>query len=330
VTGRAPALASIIIPAYNAEQWLERAIRSALQQTWRDREIIVVDDGSTDGTREACSAFGEAIRYLRRENGGPSAARNAGLEVSRGEFIAFLDADDELLPGMLGSLVRALEASPQASAASGAHLLVTPRGTSRRPRPRAVPSGVVPDFFAAYREHVIVWTGSAVFRRAVFLDLGGFRANMRSGEDMELWSRIAGRHPWVFVDEEVARYYLDPKSSSTLGSSAPLPSVDWIYPEAEMRGRIRPELWASYRRFRRDWTLDRARALMARGETGRARTAIARIAPAGPSALWATEWLLARAPARAAAAAMRILAQVKQGLRWVRAHAPAGRAPKRG
>ncbi|PQP34941.1 hypothetical protein C6A37_05125 [Desulfobacteraceae bacterium SEEP-SAG9] len=102
---------SVIIPAYNRAKVIERAINSAIAQTFRDLEIIVVDDGSTDNTRDVVQALDdERIRYIRRENNaGPGAARNEGMRIAEGEFIAFLDSDDEWFPGKTAKQVKLLE-----------------------------------------------------------------------------------------------------------------------------------------------------------------------------------------------------------------------------
>jgi glycosyltransferase involved in cell wall biosynthesis len=89
---------SVIIPAYNAARFLPEALESVFSQTWPELEVIVVDDGSTDDTREMLKPYGERIQYLHKENGGPASARNLGLRHARGRFVAFLDADDLWLP----------------------------------------------------------------------------------------------------------------------------------------------------------------------------------------------------------------------------------------
>lgn len=88
------ALVSCIVPVFNGERYLRHALESILAQTYRPLEIIVVDDGSTDGSPDVAREFAQAVRYLRQPNAGPAAARNRGLGVARGEFVAFLDADD--------------------------------------------------------------------------------------------------------------------------------------------------------------------------------------------------------------------------------------------
>ena len=100
-------LISVILPAYNAEAYIEEAVRSALAQTWSELEVLVVDDGSADRTREICEQLAKAdgrLRVLSRENGGAAAARNTGIAEAKGDFFCFLDADDRLLPRMVEDL----------------------------------------------------------------------------------------------------------------------------------------------------------------------------------------------------------------------------------
>ena len=103
---------SVVIPAHNAERYIGEAVESALMQVPRPMETIVVDDGSTDGTAAALARFSTQIIYVRQDRRGAAAARNEGVRLSRGEFIAFLDADDVWLPGKLASQVRAFELDP--------------------------------------------------------------------------------------------------------------------------------------------------------------------------------------------------------------------------
>jgi glycosyltransferase involved in cell wall biosynthesis len=98
---KAQPLFSVIIAVYNGAATLSRAIESVLAQSWTQREVIVVDDGSTDGTQQVVSRFGDAVRCLRQENAGVSAARNAGARHADGEWLAFLDADDWYYPDRL-------------------------------------------------------------------------------------------------------------------------------------------------------------------------------------------------------------------------------------
>jgi glycosyltransferase involved in cell wall biosynthesis len=106
------ALVSVIIPAYNSERYLAEAVRSALAQTYRPVEVIVVDDGSTDGTIAVAAGFGTSVRYSLIPHGGAAAARNHGLALARGEFIAFLDSDDLWLEDKLARQMAAFASDP--------------------------------------------------------------------------------------------------------------------------------------------------------------------------------------------------------------------------
>ena len=105
---------TIIIPAYNKADWTVKTVESVLAQTYSDIEIIVVDDGSTDSTRQALSAFGDKIRYIYKENGGACSARNLGIRLAQGEYIGFLDCDDLYLPQKVELSVKFLEEHPNA------------------------------------------------------------------------------------------------------------------------------------------------------------------------------------------------------------------------
>src|SRR5436309_14667644 len=109
-------LVSVVIPVYNGERYLADAIQSVLDQTYRNFEVIVVDDGSTDRSAEIAKRFGEAVRYVYRTNGGVCKARNAGIAAARGAYIAFLDQDDLWLHDKLAAQVAYLDSHPEAGA----------------------------------------------------------------------------------------------------------------------------------------------------------------------------------------------------------------------
>ncbi|MBD2459423.1 glycosyltransferase family 2 protein [Oscillatoria sp. FACHB-1407] len=110
---------SVIIPVYNGDRYLSEAIESVLQQTYQSFEVIVVDDGSTDNTATVAQQFGDTIRYLYQENGGTAAARNTGIQMAQGDFLAFLDADDLWLEHKLAVQVRAFAEQPTLDLVSG-------------------------------------------------------------------------------------------------------------------------------------------------------------------------------------------------------------------
>jgi len=180
-------LVSIVIPAHNAQATLARAIRSALDQDYPAKEIIVVDDGSTDGTATVAGSFGGAIRYIRQANSGAAAARNRGIAESRGEFIAFLDADDEWLAGRLRSCMAQANISAEIGLIwcwtyfqrlDGNRELFGREHDQCNPFPRALwPSAML-------------HTSATIVSRKAIDAVGTFDLNLKTREDMDLWIRI--------------------------------------------------------------------------------------------------------------------------------------------
>ncbi len=192
---------SVIIPAYNAKKWIGRAIRSVLNQTVMPAEIIVVDDGSTDGTAQATQKYGAAIRYFYQQNSGPAVARNLGIDHAESEWFAFLDADDEWLPHKIESQVHVLKENPDlkwcCSACENFGIGITslcslPEGLKQE----AVHHKVL-RFFSALLKGTIFGTPGFVIHGSVFDELGGFDAEMLTGQDEDMWCRIALKYPRI-------------------------------------------------------------------------------------------------------------------------------------
>jgi len=180
---------SVIIPAYNAAKWLRAAVASVRGQTRPADEIIIVDDGSSDGTDLLCREFGADVRYVRRENGGLAAARNTGVAASFGEWLLFLDADDVLLPDALAAL-SATAADSDAGVVYGFVLQRQADPTEARLHGRPYAVGKQP---APAKAH-FWWTpiptaGCALIRRSLNEKVGGFDENFRQVEDAEYWLR---------------------------------------------------------------------------------------------------------------------------------------------
>lgn len=179
---------SVIIPAYNQAHFIGRAIQSVLDQTYQDFEIIVVDDGSTDNTAEVVHGFEDSrIRYLFQENQGLSAARNKGLRLAQGEFISFLDSDDEFLPHKLELLLEDLSNKPHVGMTSGQAVPIDENGNQignifNRPIPNPVEL-----LLFGNPLHV----GSVLLRRSWFDLVGEFDEKLASYEDWDLWLRLA-------------------------------------------------------------------------------------------------------------------------------------------
>ena len=203
-------LVSVIIPAYNSESTVGRTIESVLAQTYPRREIIVINDGSSDGTQAAIQKYGDRIILLNQENLGQGAARNRGLERCSGDFIAFLDADDYWLPGFMEACVSFLGSFPEAIAVSTGIIVKLWRKPERRwpaDTIQELPKEgcVIDNFFDFWGRHDHVRTGSVMIRREALQMVGPQRADLRISQDLEYWGYLATwgkwgllpRHLWV-------------------------------------------------------------------------------------------------------------------------------------
>src|SRR5579872_3523283 len=195
------ATVSVIIPAYDSERYVADAVRSVLAQTYRPYEIIVVDDGSTDGTARALEAFGGEIRYLHQDNRGEPAARNTGMRAATGEYIAFLDSDDLWLPQKLELQMAYFAVHPACAFVYSDMSTFDENGVmdaSVKVRFNITfPSGNI--FRALFRE-TLFGSGSVVFRRTCLEKVGYFDEDFLVGSDYEMWLRIALHYECGVVD----------------------------------------------------------------------------------------------------------------------------------
>jgi glycosyltransferase involved in cell wall biosynthesis len=190
---------SVVITTFNYWPLLACAVRSALAQTHPPFEVIVVDDGSTDGTEDGLrSEFGQTIEYHRQANAGPSAARNTGVELSRGEWVAFLDADDQWDREKLAKQAACIS-SPEIALVACEALIRDQSGhvLSRRLLPQPFNRSTV-------TRELTVRTASpmgVLVKRDIFLQLGGFSRELMCGEDREMWARIVAHFDIAAVHE---------------------------------------------------------------------------------------------------------------------------------
>lgn len=204
------------MPAYNTGAWVGPAIESVLNQTRRDFELIVVDDGSTDDTVATVERFvrqDDRISLIAKPHRGSSAARNAAIARSVGEYVSFIDSDDLWLPRYLEVMATTLAGHPRAAVAhTDAWVLFDEvkkiaRGTAMGAyQPPAVP-GEPLAFLRALLEHSNFVYGATTVRRRVLVEVGGFREDLMSSLDYELWMRIAAHgHSFVRCPENLAVY----------------------------------------------------------------------------------------------------------------------------
>ena len=192
---------SIIIPTYNRRDFLREAIRSVLEQSFRDFELIVVDDGSDDGTREMIQReFPGLLTYLYQENQGVSRARNRGLKLAQGEFVAFLDSDDLWLPRKLERQMAFMQSHPKAQICYTDEIWIR-RGVRVNPKKKhAKYSGWI---YPRCLPLCIISPSSALMRRGLLEEVGGFDEELPVCEDYDLWLRISARHPIHFLPEKL-------------------------------------------------------------------------------------------------------------------------------
>ena len=192
---------SVIIPTYNRKDYVRESIDSALAQRGIAVEVIVVDDGSQDGTGEALLDYGDQIRYVWQENQGESSARNHGVRIARHEYVALLDSDDLWQPDSLAKRVSLLENDPALGAVFSKAWLVDEEGKRLDAPPLSdhVKSDDLTLESLCLKNNLVAST--AVFRRSIFDKVGGFDSEIQFGEDWDLWLRFALESKLGFVDE---------------------------------------------------------------------------------------------------------------------------------
>jgi glycosyltransferase involved in cell wall biosynthesis len=181
---------SVIIPTYNRADFIEDAVESVLCQTYKDFEIIIVDDGSTDSTKDVLQKFYNKIRYIYKNNGGVASARNTGIKHAQGEYIAFLDSDDLWLPERLKFGVRALDADKNI----GLFFSDCNRVFNGERASRTYFNDYKPYAGFVFRQlfmQCFIPTLTVILRKGCFKKAGMFNEELRSCEDYDMWLRIS-------------------------------------------------------------------------------------------------------------------------------------------
>ncbi len=191
-------LVSVVIPAYNSAKCLPDAIQSVRAQNWPELEIIIVDDGSTDNTLLLLDELaGDDLHVLHQTNAGPATARNTGIEAARGDWIAFLDADDLWLPGKLAAQFEQIQRNPEVGFAFTDVRFQYESGEKRDVRYELQKRPLLAELVLGNA----LTTPTLVVRRDCLREVGSFDATMRTGEDWDLWLRLAARYKSVFVPQ---------------------------------------------------------------------------------------------------------------------------------
>lgn len=220
-------LVSVIIPTYNRERTIERAVESVLAQTWKSIELIVVDDGSVDRSVEVLAKYGDRIRVIRQKNQGPSAARNTGIKAAKGEIIAFLDSDDSWLPDKIERQAKLMERTADRGVGCcvcNANMVYTDGKT--------VTSFAVAELTARQSEGIwrnpaeILATRFLFFNQVVAVRrewlerVGLFREDLRILEDYDLALRLSLLGPWAFITEPLVIWHGGEENSLSKGVTA--------------------------------------------------------------------------------------------------------------
>jgi len=185
---------SIVVPCFNTSPFLGEAVASALKQSFADFELLIIDDGSTDSTREIASSFldDSRVRYHYQENQGLSAARNKGIELSRGEFVALLDADDIWVPEKLQRQVSVFRDLPSCGLVFSDFATFDERGIIAAQKNLVVLDRLnMPGFSHLFSRNNFIYPSTVLLRRALLEQVGGFDTSLKSAEDYDMWLRVA-------------------------------------------------------------------------------------------------------------------------------------------
>ncbi|GKX31763.1 hypothetical protein SH1V18_42430 [Vallitalea longa] len=205
---------SVIIPLYNKENHVGRAIKSVINQTYKDFEIIVIDDGSTDNSaKEVIKIKDSRIRLIRQNNGGVSSARNKGIAEAKYDYIGFLDADDIWMPNFLQSIKNLIKQYPMAGVYATSYRIQRGDGaiiTSLSGRNlKKNWKGIIDDYFRFSLNAPLISASSVVVPKKIFNHLGNFNVKLNRGEDLDMWCRIALKYRIAYFNSICATYFHD-------------------------------------------------------------------------------------------------------------------------
>lgn len=210
---------SVVIPLYNKREFVAYTVESVLNQKHERFELIIVDDGSSDGSGEVIKRFSDSrIHYIRQQNQGVSAARNRGIDAASGEFVAFLDSDDLWDEYHLSEIANLINLFPHASGFATSYRFKYADDIYEAPRfsvaIRSHWKGIVTDYFAACMRDPLVTASSFVVKKEVFKYVGKFPVGYGASEDLELWARVAAFGEIAFSNIHSVIYRKDNDNNS--------------------------------------------------------------------------------------------------------------------
>lgn len=256
---------TVVIPTYNRKSTIARAIRSVLDQSFTDLEVLVVDDGSTDETEAVVEAMADPrVRFLRPYSGnrGPSAARNAGIELASGDFIAFQDSDDEWVHTKLELELKAFAAAmPEVGVVYGTIHRQGPNHEELVPHPSAAPRQG--DLRFRLLEGNLVGAPSALIKKKCLEEVGGFDPLLRSLEDWDLFLRLSEVCEFAFVDKVVCNSF-ELSDSINVNRGRRIASLGAVLEKHKLRFETRPKAYMGF-------CLEVARGLYLDGDVGQGK-----------------------------------------------------------
>ena len=201
---------SIVIPLFNKEKFIRDTLKSVLNQTFSDFEIIIVDDGSTDAGAEKVKQFSDfRIKYHHQENKGVSVARNKGIELAAAEYVCFLDADDNWKENHLLKLFEAIKLFPKAKMYCSRYETKVENGALLKTQLIDLPEnfeGYVSDFFKSSYKNRVALTSAVCIKKEIYNEIGGFDAEINSGQDLDYWIKIALKYPVAITNTATVVY----------------------------------------------------------------------------------------------------------------------------
>lgn len=222
-------LVSVVVPVYNGEKQIQTTLESVFSQTYRPIEVIVVDDGSVDSTRDVISQKFPKVIYFYKNNSGVSATRNFGIKQARGEYLAFLDADDLWDPEKISKQVNWMENNQDIGwcYCDCLYFRGSPDNVVYKLSSVSLPQSG--DVYEALFIHNFISSPTLLFRRQVIMESGLFKEKICLGEDWDLWLRIAENNPIGYIDEALA-FYRQYSLTSNVGEAGV-----WKYTKGNLR-----------------------------------------------------------------------------------------------
>jgi glycosyltransferase involved in cell wall biosynthesis len=191
---------SVCIPTYNREHLLKETLDSVVAQTYRDFEVVIVDDGSTDGTKQMLEKHGFNVRYYWQKNSGDAAARNKLIALAQGKYISFLDSDDLLFPDAMEEMVRAMPKDAEDVIVYGPYVAIDENGNILHRRKKKLYSGrITTNLF----ENILIHSCGSLFPKKILVEQNGFDTSMPVCSDYDLWLKLSLKYGFIGIDKPV-------------------------------------------------------------------------------------------------------------------------------